>query len=58
MAQVRRYTHDYLVYLRSKIREHIDNGGTLKDAYYVDQSAYAHLDTYRRTCNTQCRSRL
>jgi glyoxylase-like metal-dependent hydrolase (beta-lactamase superfamily II) len=46
MAQVRRYTHDYLVHLRSKIREHMDNGGTLKDAYYVDQSAYAHLDTY------------
>ena len=46
MAQVRRYTHDYLVHLRAKIRAHIDNGGTLKDAYYVDQSAYAHLDTF------------
>jgi glyoxylase-like metal-dependent hydrolase (beta-lactamase superfamily II) len=46
MAQVRRYTHDYLVHLRAKIREHLDKGGTLKDAYYVDQSAYAHLDTY------------
>lgn len=46
MAQVRRYTHDYLVHLRGKIRAHLDNGGTLKDAYYVDQSPYAHLDTY------------
>ena len=46
MAQVRRYTHDYLVYLRGKIREHIDAGGDLSDAYYVDQSPYAHLDTY------------
>jgi len=46
MAQVRRYTHDYLVYLRKKIREHMDKGGTLKDAYYVDQSPYAHLDTF------------
>ena len=46
MAQVRRYTYDYLVYLRDKIREHIDNGGELDDAYYVDQSAYAHLDTF------------
>ena len=46
MAQVRRYTRDYLVYLRSKIREHIDNGGELDTAYYVDQSPYAHLDTF------------
>ncbi len=46
MDQVRKYTHDYLVYLRGKIGEHIDNGGELIDAYYVDQSPYAHLDTY------------
>ena len=46
MAQVRRYTRDYLVYLRGKIREHLDNGGELSDAYYVDQSLYAHLDTF------------
>lgn len=46
MAQVRRYTRDYLVYLRAKIKEHMDKGGTLKDAYYVNQSPYAHLDTF------------
>ena len=46
MAQVRRYTHDYLVYLRAKIGEHIDNGGDLTDAYYVDQSPFSHLDTF------------
>ncbi len=46
MAQVRRYTRDYLVYLREKIGEHLENGGDLKDAYYVDQTPYAHLDTY------------
>ncbi len=46
MDQVRRYTRDYLVYLRGKIREHIDAGGDLADAYYVDQSPYAHLDTF------------
>ncbi|UXX84247.1 MBL fold metallo-hydrolase [Roseovarius pelagicus] len=46
MAQVRRYTRDYLVYLRTKIGEHIDNGGDLAEAYYVDQSPYAHLDTF------------
>ena len=48
MAQVRRYTHDYLTFLRGLIRDHIDNGGGLADAYYVDQSAYAHLDTYEQ----------
>jgi glyoxylase-like metal-dependent hydrolase (beta-lactamase superfamily II) len=46
LAQVRRYTHDYLVYLRGKIQEHLDAGGDLAGAYYVDQSPYAHLDTF------------
>lgn len=46
MAQVRLYTHDYLFYLRGKIREHIDSGGDLASAYYVDQSPYAKLDTF------------
>jgi glyoxylase-like metal-dependent hydrolase (beta-lactamase superfamily II) len=46
MAQVRRYTRDYLIYLRGKIREHLDNGGTLDDAYFVDQSPYRRLDTF------------
>lgn len=47
MAQVRRYTKDYLVHLRGKIREHMDNGGTLEKAYYVDQSPFRHLDTFK-----------
>ncbi|MEO9826082.1 MAG: MBL fold metallo-hydrolase [Paracoccaceae bacterium] len=46
MAQVRRYTHNYLVYLREQIGRHLDNGGDLAEAYYVDQSPYAHLDTF------------
>jgi glyoxylase-like metal-dependent hydrolase (beta-lactamase superfamily II) len=46
MDQVRRFTHDYLVYLRAQIREHIDNGGDLTEAYYVDQTPYKNLDTY------------
>ncbi|MEO3415116.1 MBL fold metallo-hydrolase [Roseovarius sp. CAU 1744] len=46
MAQVRRYTRDYLVYLRGKIGEHLEKGGDLADAYYVDQSPYAHLHTF------------
>ena len=46
MAQVRRYTRDYLVYLRNKIADHLDAGGDLAEAYYVDQTPYAHLDTF------------
>ena len=46
MAQVRRYTHDYLVYLRGKMKDHIDAGGGLDKAFYVDQSPYKHLHTF------------
>lgn len=46
MDQVRKYTKGYLEYLRARIREHIDAGGDLAGAYYVDQTPYAHLDTY------------
>lgn len=46
MAQVRRYTRDYLLYLREKIGEHLEAGGDLAEAYYVDQSPYAQLDTF------------
>jgi glyoxylase-like metal-dependent hydrolase (beta-lactamase superfamily II) len=46
IAQVRRYTKDYLVYLRGKVRELLDKGGTLQDAYNIDQSPFAHLDTF------------
>lgn len=46
MAQVRRYTRDYLVYLREQIGAHLESGGDLASAYYVDQSPYAHLHTF------------
>lgn len=46
MAQVRRYTLDYLTDLRAKIGAHIEAGGDLADAYYVDQSRWKHLDTF------------
>lgn len=46
MAQVRRYTRDYLRDLRELIGQHLDAGGGLAEAYYVDQSPYAHLDTF------------
>lgn len=46
IAQVRRYTKDYLVYLRGKVQKLIDGGGSLQDAFEIDQSPYAHLDTF------------
>src|SRR6056297_1340580 len=46
MDQVRRYTKGYLEYLRARIGEHLDAGGDLAEAYYVDQSPYMHLDTF------------
>lgn len=46
MDQVRRYTKDYLAYLRAQVGAHLDAGGGLAEAYYVDQSPYAHLDTF------------
>lgn len=46
LAQVTRYTRDYLVDLRAKIGAHIEDGGDLAGAYYVDQSAWKHLDTF------------
>ncbi|MBN2631877.1 MAG: MBL fold metallo-hydrolase [Rhodobacteraceae bacterium] len=46
LAQVTRFTRDYLVDLRSKIAAHIEAGGDLAGAYYVDQSAWKNLDTF------------
>jgi len=46
MDQVRRYTRDYLVYLREQVGAHLDEGGDLAGAYYVDQSPFKHLDTF------------
>lgn len=45
MPTVRKWTRDYLVYLRGKVAELIKKGGTLDDAYKIDQSAYLHLHT-------------
>jgi len=46
MEQVRKYTKGYLEYLRGKVGEHLDNGGGLAEAYYVDQSPYTNLHTF------------
>ncbi len=46
MAQVEKDTIGYLKYLREVVGEHLDAGGTLADAYYVDQEPYRYLDTF------------
>ncbi len=44
--EVTRYTRDYLVYMREEAGKILDAGGGLNEAYRIDQSAYAHLDTF------------
>jgi rhodanese-related sulfurtransferase/glyoxylase-like metal-dependent hydrolase (beta-lactamase superfamily II) len=46
LSEVEKYTVDYLKYIRSEVSELIEEGGTLEDAYKIDQSAYSHLDTF------------
>ncbi len=46
MQEVTLYTHDYLQYMRNEIANILDDGGSLIDAYKVDQSMYRHLDTF------------
>ena len=46
LAQVQRYTRDYLLDLRERIGAHLEDGGDLGGAYYVDQSQWSHLDTF------------
>jgi glyoxylase-like metal-dependent hydrolase (beta-lactamase superfamily II)/rhodanese-related sulfurtransferase len=45
MKTVRTWTRDYLIYLRGKVAELLEKGGSLDDAYSIDQSAYLHLHT-------------
>jgi len=47
METVKKYTVDYLIYLRTKISEILENDGDLNEAYNIDMSAYEHLDTFK-----------
>lgn len=46
LAELRKYTRDYLVYLTTEIEKILQEGGGLAEAYEIDQSAYSHLDTF------------
>jgi glyoxylase-like metal-dependent hydrolase (beta-lactamase superfamily II)/rhodanese-related sulfurtransferase len=48
MDEVTKYTRDYVAYMRTQVQLILDAGGELNDVYNIDQSAYAHLDTYDR----------
>ena len=43
---VTKYTQGYLVFLRGEVQKLLDEGGTLTEAYKIDQSAYSDLDTF------------
>lgn len=43
---IRRGTTEYLRDLREKIGRHIEDGGDLAGAYYVDQSRWEYMDTF------------
>ena len=46
LAAITRETYDYLVYLTDQVEQILNADGDLSDAYAIDQSAYAHLDTF------------
>ena len=46
MAQVTKFTRNYLLDLRAKVSEVLDNGGDLAEAFYVDQERWRLLDTF------------
>ena len=46
MAQVTRFTRNYLLDLRAKVSEILDNGGDLAEAFYIDQERWRSLDTF------------
>jgi len=51
MDQVRRYTRDYLLFIRGEVQKLLDDGEDLEAAYNIDQSRYAHLDTFKELAN-------
>jgi glyoxylase-like metal-dependent hydrolase (beta-lactamase superfamily II) len=46
LATAQADTRDYLLNLRTRIRDHIDNGGDIIASVEVDQSAFSYLDQF------------
>lgn len=45
-ATVDQWTRGYLEYIRGKVAVLIEDGGSLEDAYQIDQTPYKHLATF------------
>ena len=43
---VERWTIGYLEHMRGAVQKILDDGGSLIDAYSIDQSPFSHLDTF------------
>ncbi len=46
LATIKKYTYDYLVFLRTEVEKLLDEDLGLTEAYQIDQSAYSDLDTF------------
>ena len=46
MVEVRKYTVDYLKYVREQVAKILEEDGDLQEAYEMDLSTYEHLDTF------------
>jgi len=46
VATIKKYTYDYIAYLRSEVEKLLDEDIGLEEAYKIDQSAYSHMDTF------------
>jgi glyoxylase-like metal-dependent hydrolase (beta-lactamase superfamily II) len=46
MEEVSKVTKGYLTFLRGKVAEIMKKSGSLNDAYEIDQTPFAYLDTY------------
>lgn len=46
-ATVDQWTRGYLEYIRGKVAVLIEEGGSLEDAYQIDQAPYQHLETFK-----------
>ena len=46
ISELRKYTRDYLAYMRGEVDKLLDDDAGEQASYEIDQSAYSHLDTF------------
>jgi len=46
IGKLRKYTRDYLAYMRGEVEKLLDDDAGEQASYDIDQSAYSHLDTF------------